>query len=178
MPIKDNKIEEGSSKKRKRAREVQVVVCPTGFPVSNKRKTHTTPLPALNETLNSGDRPNPSRFLDWHDTAKEVRDLGATGFSGKKKRAYQDEQYKVLTGRDKKKHQVPLPIVRGIQKKAAERDARELKAAKEAGIVLPRTANKAKFKKSNATSRVHGPAPSIGFMRKGVLRVNEKDGGR
>lgn len=118
------------------------------------------------------------KLLDWHDTVKEVRSYGATAFVGKQKRNFQDEQYKQLTGRDKKKQKVPLPIVRGIRKKAVARETRQIAEAKEAGIVLSKQqlqpASKQRNKGSSSRFNVHGPAPSVGFMKRGVLRVKDK----
>ncbi len=97
--------------------------------------------------------------------------MGANGFVGKKKREFEDEAYKRLTGRERKHHKVPLPIVRGIQKKAAQRRARELEEARQAGIVLPNEEKSKKRSPGKDVTRVHGPAPSVGFMNKGILRV-------
>jgi Domain of unknown function (DUF4602) len=147
---------------------VQVVTCGTAFPISTKPARPARP--AYEAKISK------EKFLDWHDTVKEVRSLGSTGFTGKQKRKHDDEQYKLLTGRDKKKQQIPLPIVRGLKKKAVQREARQLQEAKDAGIVLPTATAISKEKtktKPDSTNRVHGPAPSIGFMKKGVYRVNQ-----
>ena len=168
--------------KRKRQREVQVVTCQGSFPISTKTPdpNHPSVLRAASKEesqLKKEKRKRDKELLDWYDTAKEVRALGATKFIGKQKRNYQDEHYKQLTGRDKKKHSVPLPIVRGIKKKAAERESRELKEAKEAGLILPSQTLQAggKMKKEkDKTSRIHGPAPTIGFMKKGIFSYKDK----
>ena len=97
--------------------------------------------------------------------------MGATAFEGQQRRKHLDEQYEFLTGRKRKKQHVPLPIARGIKKKAEQRLARQIKEAKEAGVVLPKSLTKKKEKEVDNTSRVYGPAPSVGFMKKGVLRV-------
>ena len=112
-------------------------------------------------------------LLDWHDTAKEIRAYGATAFVGKQKRDYADEQYFNLTGRHKLKAQVPLPILRGIKKAAAKREARTRKEAKEAGIIVPR-AQKETTKNSSSTIRMYGPAPNIGFMKNGIFNYKDK----
>jgi predicted ATPase len=69
-----------------------------------------------------------------------------------------------------------LPIVRGIKKKAAEREVRELQEAKEAGLILPSQTLQAgkKKKEKDKTSRIHGPAPTIGFMKKGIFSYKDK----
>jgi hypothetical protein len=170
---------QGTATKRKR--EVQVIACPGSFPISTKKPdpSHPSALRAASELEAFEKRDKRRRekgLLDWNDTAKEVRTLGAKNFIGKQKRNYQDEHYKLLTGREKKKHSVPLPIVRGIKKKAGERQVRELQEAKEAGMVLPSQTLKdaTKRKERDKTSRIHGPAPSIGFMKKGMFHVKGK----
>jgi Domain of unknown function (DUF4602) len=166
------------SKLKRRRPEVQVVTCAAAFPISNKpkRSKEEVKWPMSNDAKSSGSRNSSDKLLDWHDTVKQVRHLGLTGMVGVQKRNHLDEQYKQLTGRDKKKHQVPLPIVRGIKRKAATREARLRQEAKEAGIVLPTAAKTATLqgsqdRKKDSTNRVHGPAPSIGFMKKGIFRV-------
>lgn len=150
-------------------RPVEVITSTSAFPVSRKpsKPVRTIPKP-LAQSKSSKD---PSDF-DFTRASQEIRHFGAQQFAGKSKREYEDEQYFKLTGRKRKKHQVPLPIVRGIQKKAAERDARAREEAKQAGIVLPQS--KKTKKQNDNTSRVHGPAPSVGFMKKGILRVKDK----
>lgn len=177
-----------SSKKR---REVQVVSCPSPFPISDKKK------PGRDNNINNNSRKRPlngdkstsassqnskqgsssdrsTKLLDWHETAKEIRAYGATAFERKQKRDYEDEQYFKLTGRHKKKHQVPLPIVRGIRKAAEKRDAKLRQEAQQAGIVLPKkSATVKKAGKSFQKYQQDGPAPSIGFTKNGVYRVSK-----
>jgi hypothetical protein len=162
-----------SSSPRKRKREVKVVTCPFAFPISTKKKREPDPARPLYQQQDASS----DKFLDFFDTAREVHALGATTFAGKQKRTYNDAQYKILTGREKKKHQVPLPIVRGIKKKAVEREARAAQSAKEAGIVLPTKKKQGKSKQAKmdkTTARVHGPAPSIGHLNKGVFKFKDK----
>jgi len=164
-------------KKRQRP-QVEVIVCPSSFPTSStkkaRRSSNDRSLSDEGTTRTSTHSKN-QRLLDWNKTAEEVRSLGATAFVGQQKRSYQDEQYKLLTNREKKQQRVPLPIVRGIKKKAAIRQARQLQEAKEAGLVIPKQ-QKAKKKNDNATNKwnVHGPAPSIGFVSKGMLKLKGK----
>jgi hypothetical protein len=135
-------------------------------------KRSQPPAGSNKQSPSAGTPSNNKKLLDWNDVAQEVREFGSKGFEGKRKRSYEEEQYRQLTGRDKKKHQVPLPIVRGIRKKAAEREARMLQEARDSGMVLPKQKKREKNRKSqDSTSRVHGPAPSIGFMKRGVFRV-------
>jgi Domain of unknown function (DUF4602) len=173
-----------TSSKRKR-REIEVVSCPSDFPISSRNLGTKSPGPRASREQNSlgvqGDnaadgastrRPK-QRLLDWRDTAKEIRSLGATSFVGQEKRNFQEEQYEKLTGRTKKKHSVPLPIARGIKKAAEKRLARQIQEAKESGTILPKSMNKKKKKAVDNTARIHGPAPSVGFMKKGVLKVHK-----
>jgi Domain of unknown function (DUF4602) len=179
---------------------VQVVVAANGFPLS--WKTKRDPNYSRNrtnaargksadqtaETAVSTDKEEQTpvaatsaRLLDWNETAQEIRALAATAFVKKQKRSYQDEQYKMLTGRERKKPSCPLPLVRAARKKAAAKQARESKEAQEAGIVLPTSMSRKKkeeekerYRRERDPSRIHGPAPSIGFMKKGVLHMKEK----
>ena len=190
-----------SKTSQKKKREVQVVSCPSAFPYSTSTITSST---SKKRSRDSNDdvvvgrggenrsqhqhqqqqhqyrkRKSGGGLLDWDETVKEVRGFGATAFSGKQKRDYDDEQYFALTGRHKKKQKVPLPIVRGIKKAAAKRQAKLKQEAREAGIVLPKstTAKEQKGSKSDSTIRSYGPAPNIGFMKGGVYRVsNNKNG--
>ena len=160
-----------AKKPKKKKREVLKFSCHPDFPISKKPKRNS---PDDNDAPPS-DKKSKQRLLDWHDTAHEIRSLGATGFVGQQKRNFDDEQYERLTGRKRKKHQVPLPIVRGIRKKAEERLARQIQEAKDAGTVLPKSLTQKKAKAKDKTARIHGPAPTVGFMKKGVLKVNNPD---
>jgi hypothetical protein len=182
-------------------REVQVVKCPSAFPISTKtkagggRKRSRDDFPAIvdqrsnnhghgrdvisssnnNNSSNTRSKDSATNLLDWHETAKEIRAFGATAFVGQQRRDYQDEQYFRLTGRHKKKQKVPLPIVRGVKKAAAKREAKEREEARQAGIIIPKSSTGKDSKKSDSTYRVHGPAPSIGFMKNGVYKVSKSN---
>lgn len=190
---------------KKRTREpVQVVSCPSAFPISDKpkqtkqqrsvervvdadgtrkrtrdddeRRSSASYNSSSNNNKNGKSSRNSNKhLLDWHETAKEIRAYGATAFERQQKRDYQDEQYLQLTGRHKKKHQVPLPIVRGIRKAAEKREAKRRLEAQQAGIVLPKKAVPAakKVGKSLQKYQQDGPAPNIGFTKNGVYRVSK-----
>lgn len=160
------------AKQLRKNRSVEVVTCPEAFPISKKAHTKRKPIDDSPEEPDNS-QVSSSKLLDWEETAKEVRSLGASAFVGEQKRNYKEEQYEFLTGRKLKKHQVPLPIVRGIKKAARKREATRLKEAREAGIVLPKMKRESKEKVDN-NARIHGPAPSIGFMRKGVLKLRDR----
>jgi len=168
----DSMHPENARKNRKRRREVQVVKAESGFPISPYKKKSALP-PNQREPTPSKKQQEP--LLDWSETAKEIHAFGAKAFAGKQKRNYEEEAFKRLTGREKKKQRMPLPIVRGIKRKAAQREARRIQEAREAGIVLPKQASRTKQEESrNASASVHGPAPTIGFVSKGVLRLKGK----
>jgi hypothetical protein len=167
----------GKSSGKRQRREVKVVQCPSDFPtLSNAAfpsKKHDAPDPESKRLYELRQkRRREGKYLDWNDTSREIHKFGATAFEGKQKRDFQDEEYERLTGRKKKHQHVPLPIVRGIKKKRAEREQRRLDEAKAAGLVIP-TAEKKK-KKRDRTSEIHGPAPSIGFLSRGMLKLKQK----
>ncbi len=155
-----------------------------------------------------------TKLLDWNETVREVQKFGAQGWGAatlrskgartngdnnqnpvtnailerKKFRVHQNEQYELLTGRKKKHHAVPLPIVRGIKQKAMAREQRVIQEAKESGIVLPISSLTATTKLSSKQkeqmkkqqnykmNQAHGPAPSIGFMKQGMYQVRGHHG--
>jgi len=159
-------------KKLKRRREVEVVACPSAFPISEKsRGRKRSPYQERKQKNSIGSSKNSNPLLDWHETTKEIRAYGATAFEGQQKRDYEDEKYFRLTGRHKKKPKVPLPILRGIKKAAAKREKKAREEAREAGIVVAKPQKE--VKKSSSTYRTYGPAPNIGFMKNGVFRVQK-----
>ena len=153
-------------------RDVEVVTCESAFPVSKNpprnRDDHA-------DTTNNNKKKQTAilDYLNWNETYKQIQTLGSTGFEKAQKRNYKDEEYERLTGRKPKKQKIPLPIVRGLRKKAQAREARQLEQDRQAGIVQVVVVKKAKQPKA-ATSRIHGPAPSVGFVKNGVLRVKKE----
>jgi hypothetical protein len=170
----------GRSDSQKPKKQVEVIKCPSAFPVSSKASSSKKRQRDFRDgSNNNNNRKEISRktekgLLDWHETAKEIRNYGAQAFSGKQKRDFQDEQYFQLTGRHKKKPSCPLPILRGIKKAAVKREARQRQEAKEAGVVIPKA--KKEDKKYDSTYRSFGPAPSIGFVKKGVYKMKNHPG--
>ena len=128
---------------------------------------------------------------DNNTVANKNHHVANTILERKKFRAHENEQYELLTGRKKKHHAVPLPILRGIQKKAVAREQRVIQEAKESGIVLPRSSSTStgtattprssqqqkeqRNKQQNyKRNQAHGPAPSIGFMKQGMYQVPQR----
>mmetsp|Transcript_19209 Transcript_19209/g.41744 ORF Transcript_19209/g.41744 Transcript_19209/m.41744 type:complete len:187 (+) Transcript_19209:113-673(+) len=157
-------------KPKKAKREVKVVKCPSAFPISTKPKKRPRDDPRGRDEARGASKNN--KLLDLHQTVKEVRAYGATAFIGKQKRDYEDEKYYNLTGRHKKKNSCPLPLVRGLKRAAAKRDAKAREEARQAGIVIPKQKEESSRKSmSDADFRKFGPAPNIGFMKGGAYRV-------
>ena len=181
MSYRDNRKQmaypvSASNANAKRSRQdILVVQCPPDFPALPRATSQSPSDPGRNEEtgFKFSRKPRQGQILDWSQTAREIHSFGATGFEGKRKREYEDEQYERLTGRRKKHHKVPLPIIRGIKKKREQREQRRNEEAREAGLILP-AATRTKQRKRDRTSEIHGPAPSIGFLQKGVLRVKDK----
>ena len=181
----------GGSKKRQR-KEVQVVMCPSAFPDFRSIDGSTRRSPNSSSGAAAYRRGAPSHAtassneIDMDEAIREVHALGSTGFAGKQARRHKEAQYKALTGGDMKRQKVPLPIVRAIKKKRAEREARAEAEQKEAGVVTStnskknRDRQKAKAysqerRKSDSMRMAYGPSPDVGFMKGGVLRV-KRDG--
>merc|ERR1712195_161483 len=122
---KNKTPQESYSKSSKPKREVQVVTCPSPFPISTKPKKKRPRDDDNDKDYGSRkSKKDDTKLLDWHDTAKEIRAYGAQAFIGRQKKDYQDEQYYKLTGRHMKKPKCPLPLVRGLRRAAAKRDAK------------------------------------------------------
>ena len=188
----------GGSKKRQR-KEVQVVMCPSAFPDfrsidGSTRRSANSSSSGGAAAVRRGGRDGKSsasaaaggNVIDMDEAIREVHALGSTGFAGKQARKHKEAQYKALTGRDMKRQKVPLPIVRGIKKKRAEREARAEAEEREAGVITStnskkdRDRKKAKAysqerRKSDSMRTAYGPSPDVGFMKGGVLRV-KRDG--
>ena len=172
MAKKKNKFQlddakpKSSSSNNKPKREVLVVTCPSAFPISAKPKKKRP------RDDDDGKTKKKEKLLDWHDTAKEIRNYGAQAFIGRQKKDYEDEQYYRLTGRHKAKPKCPLPLVRGLKRAAAKRDAKAKEEARKAGIVIPKQKDDSS-RKSMSDHDFHkfGPAPNIGFMKDGQYRA-------
>jgi glycerol-3-phosphate dehydrogenase len=172
-----SKLDAQMSKKAKMA--VTVVSCQPAFPLSRNPKRNFRSNSVDNEENNKGKiKINGGKMLDWSQTAREVHSLGASGFLGEQKRKHEEDQYELLTGRKRKKPKTPLPIVRHQRKKQQLKEARQLKEAKAAGIVLPSQTQTKKQQKEVAKKRLeskdfrsYGPSPSIGFMKNGIFHV-------
>ena len=162
---KQTAAKSSSKPARRRRAPVQVVTCPPDFPNSTDKRPST---PRRDDRQK--ERNHDKNDLELNDVAREVHSLGATAFLGDQKREFLKKEYLKLTGRAKKNQKVPLHIVRGIRKKASERLTRQREEARDAGVVLPTLEKEAKKRKRT----LEGPAPSIGFLKKGVLRVKKK----
>jgi len=184
----------------KRKREVQVVVCPTAFPDfttvggSTSRKRGAARPPSNPHTHESK-----QLELDVQETIREVHKFGAAGFTGNQQKQHSASEYERITGRQQKRQKIPTKILVGMRKKAMKREERQKAEVKESGVVNHHTSSKKKKadKSSNElrpgeirgvfgsnksrnkgdrrkmSTKAFGPAPSVGFMKKGMLRVKE-----
>jgi len=146
-------VAKAGSNKAKRARRAPVEVVQSGSAFPRSQRPPRPPRQQQQQPPANSDDPkqqqdSSNNLLEWSDTVQEVRSFASTAFVGQQKRDYQDEEYQRLTGRPRKRHHVPLRIVRGIERKAAERAARQQQEAKEAGIVLPQSRQKESTKKT------------------------------
>jgi Domain of unknown function (DUF4602) len=172
MTLHDNKK---SASTRAQRQPVVVVAAPSGFPISNKRTPSTIREPRKQSTNNdNNNRQNDIKLLDWKETTREVHKLGTTGLASDKQRSFKDEEYFRLTGRYPKKQKMALPMVRSLRKKRAAQEAKERAQAREMGVILPKetkaTTSSSKQKKNEA---LFGPAPSIGRVKGGMLKVKQ-----
>jgi hypothetical protein len=160
----------------KRKAPVLVVRAPDAFPDFSKFDSAGSKQRKIdrNPTTNKTSRLQ----IDFDMAVKEIHQLGSTQFTGKLKKQHEADQFRALVGREKQKEKVPVKIVRGIKKAAAKREAKQLQEVKESGLVTAGTGKKKlkrKFSEQNRRdTRLHGPAPSAGFMSKGILRVSKK----
>ena len=169
-----------TGKKKRRKKPVEVVVAPSSFPVSlsvDSDKPNSKSGSVSNNANITTETSRKGIDIDFNETAREIHQLGSTQFIGKQKRQYEDEQYRALTGRDRKKQKVPVKIVRGLKKAAAKREERLKQELKESGVVTAKNRENTSFgKKYNKQNRKdinnHGPAPNIGFTKKGVYHVS------
>jgi hypothetical protein len=140
--------------------------------------------------------------LDVQETIREVHKFGAQAFTGHEQKRHEASEYERITGRMQKRQKIPTKILVGMRKKALKREERQKAELKESGVVSHHTAslsgNKKKKKaekeelrpgeirgvfgskksrnrgdRRKMSSKAFGPAPSVGFMKKGMLRVKE-----
>ena len=137
--------------------------------------------------------------LDVQETIREVHKFGATGFQGSQKKSHEKAEYEWLTGRTQKRQKIPTNIIVGMRKKAMKREERQKKELQESGVVSHHSSSKKSKKKrrddepkagpgvvqgvfgsNNRKKRGNrrsmdagsfGPAPDVGFMKQGILRV-------
>jgi len=133
--------------------------------------------------------------LDVQETIREVHSFGAEGFTGQQKKSHAAAEYERITGRAMKRQKIPTKIIRGMREKAKKREAREQLELRESGVVSherkksesgrgeeptssgvegvfgsSRRRNTGQRRKMDASK--FGPNPDVGFLHKGMLRVN------
>lgn len=116
---------------------------------------------------------------DFSRVFKEVSAVGSQSFSGYDRKIYKEKCYEEVTGKKFKRPKTPRNILAGMIKKTTKKKETEEKRAKEAGIVTSNTGKSKKRRKKTYSesnrrdSRIAGPSPSIGYVRKGVLKINK-----
>ena len=94
--------------------------------------------------------------------------VGASGLSGKRKKAYEEKKIVALGGKLQRKERVPYPILMGMLKKQKEREDRRARYAYESGLVrLSSAPTKRKRKK-----RDDGVSGHVGVWKQGMLHVD------
>jgi len=164
--------------KKSKDRNVEVIKCPSGMPDGFGKKSKQ-PRQEQSRDFSGysakGEKHNNSD-MDFLEASREIHNLGSTSFTGYQLKLHKESEYKELTGRVKKRHKVPLNILRGMKEKQAKREKKIEDEAKEAGIVLA-TKKKAKKKsyseRNRKDSHLFGPSPSIGFMKRGIYKYNK-----
>ena len=175
----------------KRKREVQVVSCPSDFPdfttvggSTSRRRNGTTKRNKNNL------EPKTPPELDVQETIREIHKFGATGFTGNQQKEHEASEYERITGRQQKRQKIPTKILVGMRKKALKREEKRVAEMKESGVVTHQRKkeelrpgeirgvfgaknSKKRGDRRSMRSSSFGPAPSNGFMKKGMLRVKE-----
>ena len=166
---------------------VEVVECPPDFPNQPnfiKKSANSTNKQDFISNTNKHEEPNKIENSDFNFTnaSEEIYKLGMNT-KRQDKQLLKEKEYKFLTGREMKKKGLPF---RDYLRKLNEdkKIEREYNAEiKNSGVVVgkstsskdqdrQRKGKKAKFSVENKkNNKLFGPAPSIGYMKGGILRV-------
>mmetsp|Transcript_13971 Transcript_13971/g.30675 ORF Transcript_13971/g.30675 Transcript_13971/m.30675 type:complete len:137 (-) Transcript_13971:25-435(-) len=120
--------------------------------------------------------------MGFRELSTEIHNLGATTFTGVQKWMHKEEQYEKIAGMKMKKKKFSPKLYEAIMKKSKLKENKKAAELKESGVVTGATYGRRKgkgereggFSKTNQKmSRNHGPAPSNGFMKGGVLRLTK-----
>jgi len=171
--------------RNRKRKPVEVVVCPSAFPnfesftssINPRKKYNKNGVPDKSSFVNPKFKSS-SVDIDFDEAVKEVHSLGYGQLTGKLKRQYEADQSKDFTGLKSKKQTQSVKVARLIKKAAVKREARREIEVKESGVIIASKRKGESNKKSHSEknrweTRVHGPSPSIGFMKKGVFRVKQ-----
>ena len=179
-----------SNAKRKERGPAQVFQCPSAFPRDEiphrKKRRVSSDDPTVRDPKQVDDSRKKAVLLDFHQAAKEVRELGSTTFTGYQRKLHLEAKYQELTGKEAKRQKRPVKILWGMERKQARQRARTDEEARTAGIVTPRNGEaeskkqkeekeQKRYKEMRKSRSLYGPAPTVGFMTHGMLRVNKKD---
>ncbi|KAL6063891.1 Coiled-coil domain-containing protein 137 [Balamuthia mandrillaris] len=117
------------------------------------------------------------------ELSREVHDFGASQFTGRRKKQWDEQKIISLGGHASKKPKMPYHMLIGKKKKEAEREEKRIKKLKETGMYVAGVSNKANNNSNTADSSKkkvglagimsgeRGLKASAGFYRNGVLYV-------
>ena len=179
---------------------VQVVECPPDFPYqlsNNKKKTN-----AVFEGGSTHDDRSRSKIesrssnidkqqishgdFNFSNASEEIYKLGMNTGRAEKKRL-KEKEYKLLTGREMKKKGLPFREYLKSLSENRKMEREQMKDIKSSGVVIGKSTSnitsssndRRKGKKpsysveSKRNNKLFGPAPSIGYMKGGILRVKK-----
>jgi len=123
--------------------------------------------------------------MGFRELSTEIHDLGATTFVGAQKKFHREEQYQKISGMRMKQQKYPVKMLEAIIKKRRIREKKVAAEIKESGVVTGSKLDKRNKRNSRDSkggvsevnekmSRSFGPAPSSGFMKRGILRLKEE----
>ena len=201
MIMKSKSSEASSSKRKRRAVEVVVCpeafpdFASVGGSTSSRRRSQQQTRRNGSEPSSKDESNGPK--IDVQEAIREVHSFGAEGFTGQQKKSHAAAEYERITGRAMKRQKIPTKIIRGMREKARKREEREQRELRESGVVSHemRKSKSGRGKGKEATSggvegvfgsarrrntgqrrkmdaSKYGPNPDVGFLHKGMLRVN------
>ena len=171
-----------------------------GGSTSRQRERQRNGNKPKSESSKRNDKATKGPELDVQETIREVHKFGATGFTGSQAKQHEASEYERITGRVQKRQKIPTKILVGMRKKALKREERQKQDLKESGVVSHHSSNKKKRKsekdpneprpgvvrgvfgsnkarnkgdRRKMSAKSFGPAPSNGFMSKGMMKVKQ-----
>ena len=105
---------------------------------------------------------------------EEVEVLGASSFSGQKKRDFDKKQLERLGAKASKNQKMPLTMLRGMRKKQRQREDWERQDMRDMGLTVGKRVKKAK--KADLTGGMASlKETGVGKFSKGMLKIRRQD---